>query len=150
MNADESQSNGEGLGEKDLLENIYDRVLQIDNGDESLTALPEPYDSHVQTIIENQEARRAVLAVTITLLLKKLHDASQDIRQHQAQLEGGFSGRGLDTRVVTPFLRSNQFPHMQAGTGWLTRSLEQEQPYDLNYPGKYQSLQPEASLSQSR
>ena len=47
----------------------------------------------------------------------------------------GFSGRGLDQRVVTPFLRKNKFPYMQAGSGWLTRSLEQKHPYTYDYPG---------------
>ena len=122
------------LDENDLLEGIYDRALRLYESDEAPPAFPEPYDNYANTILDNQEARRGVLAVTITLLLKKLHTPSQDIRQHQDQLKGGFSGRGLDMRVVTPFLRANQFPHM-AESGWLTRSLEQEQPYDLNYPG---------------
>ena len=135
MNADEDQISGEGMDENALLQSIYDRALHIHTNDESIPALPEPYDSHVRTVIENQETRRGVLAVIVTLLLKKLHAPAQDIRQHQVQLEGGFSGRVLDTRVVTPFLRDNRFPHMQAGSGWLTRSLEQAQPYDLNYPG---------------
>ena len=98
-------------------------------------SISEPYSNYLRVIAEHQEQNKAVLAVLITLLVKKLETPEQDIRQHQAQLEGGFSGRGLDTRVVTPFLRDQQFPHMQSGSGWLTRSLEQSRPYDLSYPG---------------
>ena len=120
--------------ENALLGSIYDRAAHLHANNESRPDLPEPYGDYVKTVLDYQEARKAALAVTITLLLKKLHTPCQDIRQHQDQLQGGFSGRGLDTQVVTPFLRSNQFPHM-AESGWLTRSFEQAQPYDLDYPG---------------
>ena len=95
----------------------------------------EDYSEQLQVIVDHQEQNKAVLAVLTTLLVKKLHTPDQDIRQHQAQLEGGFSGRGLDTSVITPFLREQHFPYMQSGSGWLTRSLEQSRSYDLDYPG---------------
>ena len=134
MNADESQSNSEGRDENELLQDIYGRALRLYESNVLPPALSKPYDDYVKTILDYQEARKAALAVTITLLLKKSHTPCQDIRQHQEQLQRGFSGRGLDTQVVTPFLRSTQFPHM-AESGWLTRSFEQAQPYGLNYPG---------------
>ena len=118
-----------------LLEALYNRALELYEGDGQTSNLPAPHDGYCQTIITQQEQNKAVLAVLITLLVKKLRTPEQDIRQHQAGLEGGFSGRGLDTRVVTPFLRNHDFPYMQSGSGWLTRSLEQSRPYDLNYPG---------------
>ena len=123
------------MTEQERLEAIYNRAQGMHIGNEPVPMLPAPYDDHLQTIIDHQESNRGVLAVTVTLLVRKLHDPAQDIRQHQAQLAGGFSGRGLDERVVTPFLRSKQFPHMQGGSGWLTRSLEQTHPYTLDYPG---------------
>ncbi len=78
---------------------------------------------------------KAVLAVTCTLMYKKIIDPNQDIRLHQANMPDGFSGRGLDTKIVTPFLRSENFPYMASGTGWLTRSFEQSKPYYKNYDG---------------
>lgn len=77
-----------------------------------------------------------VLTVLITLLVKKATDREQDIRLHQANMDGGFSGRGFDEKHITPFLRDNDFPFMGGGSGWLTRSLEQSWPYDLYYPGR--------------
>lgn len=77
---------------------------------------------------------KAVLAVTTTSILKKCVNPTQDIRQHQANMPGGYSGRGLDTRTVTPFLKTNGFSAMRV-SGWLTRSLEQRRPYNLKYPG---------------
>jgi len=91
----------------------------------------------LDTIIEAacSGRQKAVLAVVITLALKKCLDPDQDIRIHQKQMDGGFSGRALDTRVTTPFLTRQNFPYMGSGSGWLTRSLEQEHPYDFNYSG---------------
>lgn len=123
------------MTENDRLEALYNRALELYTDHGVVPELPAPYGEHLQTIIAHQESNRGVLAVIVTLLLQKLHDPEQDIRLHQAQLEDGFSGRGLDTRVVTPFLREQRFPFMQGGSGWLTRSLEQANPYDLNYPG---------------
>ena len=123
------------MSEQEILDARYDRAMKLYASGGQVPALPSPYDGHCKTIIDRQESNRGVLAVLITLLARKMRTPEQDIRQHQAQLPGGFSGRGLDERVVTPFLREKRFPHMQGGTGWLTRSLEQANPYDLNYPG---------------
>ena len=122
--------------EQEILEEVYNRASGLYQCDKTPPRLKKPFDEHCQKIIEAQEGNRGVLAVLITLLVKKLHEPRQDIRMHQSQLTGGFSGRVLDTRVVTPFLRQQDFPFMKGGSGWLTRSLEQAQPYDLNYPGK--------------
>ena len=98
---------------------------------------------NLDTIWENACAgkNKAVLAVTCTLLYKKIQSPSQDIRCHRKDMTLGFSGRGLDTRVVTPFLAKEGFPHMASGSGWLTRSLEQPAPYDMNYPGKIKPVE---------
>ncbi len=90
---------------QERLEALYNRAPELYEGDGQAPNLPAPYDQHCQIIIDRQESNRGVLAVLITLLARKLRTPEQDIRPHQAQLEGGFSGRGLDERVVTPFLR---------------------------------------------
>ena len=81
-------------------------------------------------------SNKAVLAVFTTLALKKIISPSQDIRMHQKNMAEGFSGRTFDSKVVTPFFRDNDFPFMQSGSGWLTRSLEQASSYSLSYPGR--------------
>ena len=85
-------------------------------------------------ILANSERAKAVLSVLVTSLIKKIVCPSQDIRLHQVKMNGGYSGRTLDTKIVTPFLKLNYFPAM-AESGWLTRSLEQDQPYNLDYRG---------------
>ena len=84
---------------------------------------------------------KAVAEVLVTLFAKKIISPEQDIRLHQAGMEGGFSGRGLDEKYVNPFLRKRDFPYMVSGSGWLTRSLEQAVPYDLEYTGKIKPAQ---------
>ena len=123
--------------ESALLEEFYDEALKLYGTDEEELAqahLTSNERIDLETVLDFQENRKAVLTVLITLLLKKVHEPEQDIRLHQDKLAGGFSGRTLDTRVVTPFLRDKKFPHM-AESGWLTRTLEQPHAYDLNYPG---------------
>jgi DNA (cytosine-5)-methyltransferase 1 len=49
-------------------------------------------------------------------------------------MANGYSGRSFDTVNITPFLKGKNFPAM-AESGWLTRSLEHNQPYDKKYSG---------------
>lgn len=123
------------MNEKQRINELYNRALALHSNQKTLTKLPQPYDIYCKIITDHQERSRAVLAVLTTLLLKKLVNLDQDIRLHQSVISGGFSGRGLDSRVVTPFLREKCFPYMQSDSGWLTRSLEQSHPYNLHYPG---------------
>ena len=79
--------------------------------------------------------QKAVYTVLTTLLYYKYLHPQQDVRRHQVQIDGGFSGRSFDTANVTPILRKCNLPAM-AESGWLTRSLEQPFPYTLDYNGK--------------
>ena len=99
--------------------------------------LPKAHRDDLSVILDNaySQTQKAALAVMMTLLLKKNKKPKQDMRLHQARMEGGFSARGLDQREVTPFLRRQNFPSMSS-TGWLTRSFEQNHPYDQQYPGE--------------
>lgn len=86
----------------------------------------------IERLVDNGD--KAIVAVTLTSLLKKSICPKQDVRKHQAKMRKGYSGRGLDARVTTPFLKENGFPAM-AESGWLTRSFEQDAEYTLEYPG---------------
>jgi DNA (cytosine-5)-methyltransferase 1 len=84
--------------------------------------------------LEKSESAKGVLTVVLTSIVYKHFNNQQDIRLHQANMENGYSGRSFDTANITPFLKRKNFPAM-AESGWLTRSLEQNRPYDKNYPG---------------
>ena len=87
-----------------------------------------------------RKSQKAVLAALLTSLVKKACTPSQDVRLHKVEMIGGYSGRSFDTNHVTPFL-SHKFPRlaMKSGSGWLTRSIEQNHPFDLQFPGKVQN-----------
>jgi len=118
--------------EESILNSLFNEALSFDSDSE----LVEEITPYLNCIIERAcgGRNRAILSVLITLLLKKVAEPEQDIRLHQKSL-GGFSARSLDTKVVTPFLRQNEFPFMSEA-GALTRSLEQAHPYNLDYPGR--------------
>lgn len=97
------------------------------------------YQQYIETIANNCFNQKGVYTVLITLLVHKLIDPEQDIRYHQTQMPGGFSGRTIDTQYITPALKELGLPAM-AESGWLTRSLEQPYPYTLDYKGKIGNL----------
>lgn len=104
------------------------------------TRLPRDIRGYCDAIVSHVDAQKGVFTVLVTLSVHKILHPKQDIRYHQAKMTGGFSGRTIDTNFITPTLSRIGFPHM-AESGWLTRSLEQPFPYDLNYPGKVRNKQ---------
>jgi len=90
---------------------------------------------YIDEVLKHSESSKGVLTVVLTSLVYKIFNKGQDIRYHQANMTGGYSGRRFDTVNITPFLKQYNFPAM-AESGWLTRSLEQNLPYDKQYPGK--------------
>lgn len=104
--------------------------------DTLLSVLSNEIVKNLKIIVEQAETQKAVLGVTITSLVYKVFEPSQDIRKHQESMNGGYSGRSFDNKYVTPFMKQ-KFPHLaMAESAWLTRSLEQPHPYDFSYPGK--------------
>lgn len=98
--------------------------------------------SECDYIVQKNETQKGVFTVLITLLFYKLIHKEQDIRLHKVELidkqnpkSKGFSGRSFDTKYITPTLKKLGLPSM-AESGWLTRSLEQAAPYNLDFPGK--------------
>lgn len=117
-----------------LLEDILNNSHSISD----ITDIPADIRNDLIVIGEKCEKQKGVYTVLTTLLYYKTLHPSQDVRRHQAQLPGGFSGRSFDTNNVTPVLKKMHLPAM-AESGWLTRSLEQPYPYDYNYNGKIPS-----------
>ncbi len=121
---------------------ILDDSYQIAESNENFNfGLSELQRKWIVTITEKAESHKAVLAVLITSLVKKIETPTQDIRYHKKELSNGYSGRGFDTLHVTPFI-AEKFPRfaMKGGSGWLTRSLEQAHPFTLDFPGRIRNL----------
>jgi DNA (cytosine-5)-methyltransferase 1 len=121
----------------EILQSVYNEAVNlVDNLDtEKLEQkLNEEEIRNLDTIISKAESRKAVLTVFITSMTHKIFDSSQDIRFHQDKMKNGYSGRVIDTKEITPFMKKQKFPAMSE-SGWLTRSLEQNAPYKLDYKG---------------
>lgn len=119
----------------EVITSIYQKALEATANNDYSIKLDNIIKEYIEQIVERSETNKGLLTVLITLLVHKIVEPTQDIRYHQAQLCNGFAGRGIDQNYITPFMKKVHFPAM-AESGWLTRSLEQAQPYDLNYPGK--------------
>ncbi|MBQ7343014.1 MAG: hypothetical protein IJW42_07135 [Alistipes sp.] len=97
--------------------------------------LPEEVKRDLDFIAKKCYSQKGVYTVLVTLLYYKILHPEQDVRLHQQQIEGGFSGRTFDTKYVTPELKRLGLPSMSE-SGWLTRSLEQPVPFTLDFPGR--------------
>lgn len=118
---------------KQILEDLYKEASDADISINYL--LNEEQANWVNTIVSKEETAKAVYTVTLTSLVYKLIHPQQDIRYHQTNMQGGYSGRSFDTKFITPFLKEKRLPAAMKESGWLTRSLEQNNPYDYDYPG---------------
>lgn len=124
---------------KKALESFYQEALARPKTSKRPN-LPPKEVIMLDVVLRHAETSKGVLTVLLTSILYKHLHSAQDVRLHQHNMKGGYSGRTFDTRYVTPFLKSKHFPAM-AESGWLTRSLEQNNPYMLNYRG---SIRPQA------
>jgi DNA (cytosine-5)-methyltransferase 1 len=118
--------------------NHKDKLLEIYNLSYSLTDIDdvsEETKAFIKSIGEKINTQKGVFTVLVTLITHKIINPNQDVRKHQSSLTNGFSGRSIDTVHITPTLKELGLPSM-AESGWLTRSLEQPYPYNLDYNGK--------------
>lgn len=106
-----------------------------ESNSKSTFELPILQINRLQKIAKKCYSQKGVYTVLTTLLIYKINNPLQDIRRHQANMIGGFSGRSFDTKYVTPELKRLGLPSMSE-SGWLTRSLEQPYPYNTDFPGK--------------
>lgn len=124
---------------KEILEIAYKKAtkeIEDDNGKNFLNKLENHQRIWLSIIANKLESFKGVTSVLTTSLVKKIETPSQDVRCHQKSLKGGYSGRTLDTKCVTPFFKKRFRRLGMKEAGWLTRSLEQAHPYNFDYPGK--------------
>lgn len=117
------------------LEIVYGKSDSISD----IKGIPNKIRDNILRIGKECQKKKGLYTVLTTLLYYKYLHPEQDIRYHQNHLREGFSGRSFDTKYVTPVLKKLGLPAM-AESGWLTRSLEQPYPYDMNYNGSIGEL----------
>ncbi|NBI42600.1 DNA methyltransferase [[Haemophilus] felis] len=119
----------------DFLKDKYEFAMtNLGSNNEVQIKIENDIKLNIDTILKYSESSKAVFTVVLTSLVYKILNPKQDIRKHQASIEGGYSGRTFDSQYITPFLKKYKFPAM-AESGWLTRSLEQKVMYDEHYTG---------------
>jgi len=119
----------------EFLTDLYNNSMSIVGSKETITSDLSQNEKELLDIVLNySEQAKAVLTVIITSITYKVLHPEQDVRNHQASISGGYSGRTFDSKYITPFMKKYKFPSM-AESGWLTRALEQKVPYDKNYSG---------------
>ncbi len=120
-----------------FLEEMYAKAEEMT--DFSGVNLTEAQLDMVKIIVDKEETFKGVFTVLLTSLIYKSLHPEQDVRRHQKNMENGYSGRSFDTKYVTPFMKQKRFLGAMKESGWLTRSLEQNIPYGLDFPGKIQN-----------
>jgi DNA (cytosine-5)-methyltransferase 1 len=118
--------------------NHKDKLLEIYKLSYSLNDIEDVNNDtkdFIKTIGGKINTQKGVFTVLVTLITHKIIDPTQDVRKHQSSMGGGFSGRSVDFSYITPTLKELGLPSM-AESGWLTCSLEQPYPYNLDYNGK--------------
>jgi len=132
------------------LDNCFERAQKIVNSGKKTEFLSSEMSDKqlmlVTDIINKIEKQKSILAVLITSLVKKIVDPNQDIRLHREEFNGGYSGRTLDTRVITPWLKEKFRRYAPKESAWLTRSIEQPHPFTLDFPGKIRDKQVKKSF----
>jgi len=119
----------------EFLTELYDSAMSIVGSKETITSdLSQNEKKLLDIVLNYSEQAKAVLTVIVTSITYKALCPEQDIRNHQASIANGYSGRTFDSKNITPFMKKYKFPSM-AESGWLTRALEQKVPYDKNYSG---------------
>lgn len=122
---------------REELEKMYTYAKNTNSEElSSKYSLDEQQLSYVNSIVEKEETFKGVYTVLLSSLIYKYFNPAQDVRNHQVIMENGYSGRSFDTKYVTPFLKSKRFRGAMKESGWLTRSLEQNHPYNQDFPGK--------------
>jgi DNA (cytosine-5)-methyltransferase 1 len=117
------------------------QAVKQNGGRETLAQLNSQQITWLQTIVQNRETLKAVLTVLVTCLAKKIENPAQDIRLHKEEFQGGYSGRGFDTKYVTPFMKAHFRRLAMKESGWLTRSIEQPHAFTRDFPGKIRNHQ---------
>lgn len=130
--------------ETKFLEEKYNEAEKINKLED--TGLTANQIKMVKTVVDKEETFKGVFTVLLTSVVYKCLHPKQDVRRHQANMENGYSGRSFDTKYVTPFLKQKRFLGAMKESGWLTRSLEQNIPYDLDFPGKIQNKDVKAAF----
>ena len=90
----------------------------------------------IDTIISNLNRNKYLFSIAITALVTKIVSPEVDIRNHQSDMENGYSNRSIDQTYVTPFLKKSGLTHCATSGMESGRNFERPLPLKLNFPAK--------------
>jgi len=108
-----------------ILENYYQQALELFEN-QSVIEIDEEIKNSVDVFIQKIETDKSLIQAIITSLLKKIIQPEQDIRLHMAKFPNGYSARGLDTKVTTPFFKKKFPRYANKETAFLTKATRAE------------------------
>lgn len=111
-----------------ILEECYEKAEQESRKDNQNDLIVEIGKGDANVLIELANAKHAARGAAITLAIYKIAHPEQDIRKHKSEHEGGFSARGIDTKVTVPFLQKQGLPY-NVETHWLSQTLSFAGPF---------------------
>jgi DNA (cytosine-5)-methyltransferase 1 len=112
-----------------LLEEGYQKAVEMAGQEE--IEVSDDIRKSVDVFIENIDSDKSLVSVIVTSLLKKLITPDQDIRYHMAQMDNGYSARGLDTKVTSPFFNRHFTKYGSKETAFLTKATRSEIVWNL-------------------
>lgn len=114
-----------------ILEENYQKAVQAAEK-QNFDVIPDEIRENIDLLILNIESNKSLVQVIITSLLKKMISPEQDIRLHMAKFENGYSARGLDTKVTTPFFKQYFPKYANKETAFLTKATRAEVIWTLD------------------
>ncbi len=114
----------------EILEGHYQKAIRAAEK-QDFDVIPDEIKRNIDPLILRIEGDKSLIQVVITSLLKKIISPEQDIRLHMAKLENGYSARGLDTKVTTPFFKKYFPKYANKETAFLTKATRTEVIWSL-------------------
>lgn len=108
-----------------ILETSYQTAIQTAEK-QDFRRFPKDITNSVDLFIANIESDKSLVQLIITSLVKKISTPTQDIRLHMVKFPNGYSARGLDTKVTTPFFKKYFSKYANKETAFLTKATRAE------------------------
>ncbi|MBF0228311.1 MAG: DNA methyltransferase [Desulfamplus sp.] len=115
----------------EILEEHYQKAIKI-ACNKNFDIIPDEVKEIINPLILKIESDKSLVQVIVTSLLKKIISPEQDIRFHMAKFSNGYSARGLDTKVTTPFFKKYFPKYANKETAFLTKATRAEVIWTLD------------------
>jgi DNA (cytosine-5)-methyltransferase 1 len=106
----------------DILENYYRIAVQVIE-EKRLESIPKDIKESIDPFILRIDSNKSLLQAIVSSILKKKISPEQDIRLHKEEFPNGYSARGLDTKITSPFFKKYFPKYANKETAFLTMAM---------------------------